>query len=55
MSADRNAYEAPCYRCGKTVHKGQGAVMGKPGAWIVGHISCIPECRPWVYGLEYDL
>jgi hypothetical protein len=55
MSADRNAFPAKCFRCDKLVPKGEGAVMGQPGKWIVTHLSCIPELRPWIKKLEYDL
>ena len=51
----KNDYAAACWRCGKMVPPGEGFVSGKPKDWHVTHKSCIPEYRPWIKGLEYDL
>jgi hypothetical protein len=59
---DSNIFAATCTRCGLLVPPGKGLCAGRIGKnWQVFHYdTCIPkievpDARPWVKELEYDL
>jgi hypothetical protein len=41
----RNRHPGNCYRCGKTVRKGEGHAERKDGAWAVQHVECCKLAR----------
>jgi hypothetical protein len=41
----RNKHAGTCYRCGKTVEKGEGHFERHQGKWRVQHSSCAIERR----------
>lgn len=41
----RNRFSGVCYRCGRTVQKGEGHVERHNAGWRLQHATCATEAR----------